>query len=122
MTQTPTAGDQAEYLALLYLQRQGLKLLNKNWRCPLGEIDLIMQQADTLVFIEVRYRKTALWGSAEESVTTSKQKRITNTAYSFLQQNPRLIKMKCRFDVIALSGNISSSNIKWLTNAFNLSH
>jgi putative endonuclease len=106
-------GDRQEQRAEHYLTRQGLKLLARNYRCRHGEIDLIMRDGDALVFIEVRYRKNARFGSAAASVTTGKQRRIIRTAQHYLQHHPS--GADCRFDVLAMTG---SEHLEWLKNAF----
>lgn len=109
-------GSNAEQLALKQLHKQGLKLLCQNYRCPQGEIDLIMQDKDTLVFIEVRYRKNSLYGGAEASITRSKQNKIRQTAMWFLQQYPQHQESPCRFDVVALHQGDEQG--RWIQNAF----
>ncbi|MFT5722553.1 MAG: putative endonuclease [Motiliproteus sp.] len=115
-----TKGDQIERQIEHYLQQQGLQFLQRNFSAACGEIDLIMQQQHTLVFIEVRYRRTALYGSAAESVDLRKQQRICKTAARFLQQQSHYKNYPCRFDVIACHPDNSSGalQIEWLTNAF----
>lgn len=109
-------GHEAEQLALTQLLQQGLKLLCQNYRCPRGEIDLIMEDKGTIVFVEVRYRKNALYGGAEGSITTSKQNKIRQTAMWFLQQSPNYQSHPCRFDVIALHQGDQQG--RWIRNAF----
>ena len=108
-------GQAAEEKALDYLQRKGLHLLNRNYRCKNGEIDLIMQQNDTLVFVEVRYRQSSLFGSAAESVTSSKQRKLLLTANHYLQKNR--MDSPCRFDVVGIGGK-KLTEIEWIQNAF----
>tara|TARA_R110002094_G_scaffold120539_5_gene115379 strand:- start:1289 stop:1654 length:366 start_codon:yes stop_codon:yes gene_type:complete len=113
-------GDQIELQVELYLQRQGLHPIQRNFSAACGEIDLIMQHNKTLVFIEVRYRRTALYGSAAESVNFRKQQRLCKTAALFLQQNPRYQSTPCRFDVAACHPDNSAGtlDIEWLQSAF----
>ena len=106
--QTGQAGEDA---ALAYLSRHGLNLLQRNFRCKGGEIDLIMQDGDTLVFIEVRKRADQRHGGAAASVTRAKQARLIIAAHSYLQRHRR--PPPCRFDVIA----IDAEAISWLKNA-----
>lgn len=80
------SGKQAEDLALQYLQSQGLKLIYRNWQCALGEIDLIMLNKQILCFIEVRYRKSQQYGTAQETVTPTKQQKIVKTAKLFYKK------------------------------------
>jgi putative endonuclease len=112
-------GKQAEQWALTYLQQQGLSLVTKNFHSRHGEIDLIMTDGNTLIFVEVRYRKSAKYGSALESVNHTKQSRIIHTAQTYLQQHPEN-HLECRFDVIAISPNNTINEITWVKNAFQL--
>ena len=91
-----------EQIALKYLEKKQLILVEKNFHTRFGEIDLIMQDGDTLTFIEVRYRQGITHGSASESVNFSKQKKIIKSAEIFLMQNNGW-HLKSRFDVIAIS-------------------
>lgn len=113
------SGEQAEQLALIHLQQQGLSLVTRNFHSRRGEIDLIMIDKDTLVFIEVRYRKSAKYGSALESVNHTKQSRIIFTAQTYLQQHPGN-HLECRFDVVAISPNNNMSEVIWVKDAFQL--
>ncbi len=94
------SGQQAEQTACDYLQQHGLVLLEQNYHCRRGEIDLIMRDDKTLVFVEVRARRSDRFGSALESITADKQSRIIATAQHYLQQNR--FQQNCRFDVVAL--------------------
>jgi len=116
-------GQYTENLACEFLKKKGLKLVEKNFNSRLGEIDLIMKNNDTLVFVEVRYRKNNHFGSAAESVTASKQNKLIKTASLYLQQHAKLLKYPARFDVISITGPIKSKNIDainfdWIENAF----
>lgn len=109
-------GHIAEQLACDFLQGKGLKLLKRNYSCRRGEIDLIMRDAKTLVFVEVRYRRSDRFGSAEESVTSQKISRIVTTAEHYIQQTAQSFD-ECRFDVIAVK-SLNQPDIVWLKNAF----
>ncbi len=111
-------GEQAEKSACRYLQQQGLKLLKKNFHSRFGEIDLIMQDDDTVVFVEVRCRQANAQVNSLESVTASKIEKIRKTATYYLLQFEQL--PCCRFDVIAMihNGDNSDYNIDWIKNAF----
>ena len=113
---TKQAGDAAEGCALRYLQDQGLKVLQRNYRTPGrggGEIDLIMQDVHgTLVFVEVRHRSRGDHGGAASSVTWAKQQRIVFAARHFLLRLPRM--PACRFDVVSLDG----VELTWYRGAF----
>ncbi len=106
-------GEQAEQQALDYLQKQGLKLLCRNFRCPHGELDLIMADKQTLVIVEVRFRKNSRYGSALESVTAAKQSRIIAATHVYLAAHHH--NGPLRFDVVALSGD---GQLDWIKNAF----
>lgn len=99
---------------------RGLTLVGRNWHSRHGELDLIMQDHDTLVFVEVRYRKSASFGGALESITPGKQARILLAAQGFLQQHPAWQSHACRFDVIALQGGQAPYQLQWLQHAFML--
>ncbi|MBJ3815332.1 YraN family protein [Shimwellia pseudoproteus] len=108
-------GSDYELRARRWLERQGLVFIAANVTSRYGEIDLIMHQATTLVFIEVRYRKSGAFGGAAASVTPRKQLKIRQTASWWLaRQNGSFDTVDCRFDVVAFTGD----NIEWLTNAF----
>lgn len=121
MAQHLTDGNLAEQMALLYLQRHGLKLLEKNWSCKYGEIDLIMQDGKSLVFVEVKYRKQQKWGNAIETITPHKRQKIITTATFFLQKHHQLATYPCRFDVVSLMDDLNNPTIEWLTDAFSAS-
>ena len=106
-------GELAEQKALNYLSQQGLQLQERNFRCRSGELDLIMTDKQTLVIVEVRFRKNNHYGSAAESVTVSKQSRIIAATQVYLSRHPT--NSAIRFDVIAISGNFE---INWIKNAF----
>lgn len=107
-------GDKAELQALLHLQKQGLQLLHRNYYCPYGEIDLIMHDKQTLVFIEVRYRKNNTFGGALASINRVKQRKIIATAEFFLAEQKN--EYNCRFDVIAIDDSVTSP--LWIQDAF----
>lgn len=112
------AGQVAEQTALAFLTSRGLKLLAQNYRTKTGEIDIIMLDSDTLVFVEVRYRKSNRYGSGAESVTLAKRRRIINTARHFLMKK-KYGDMRCRFDVISASGQPDDGmKLDWVQNAF----
>lgn len=104
-------GDAGEDQALRFLEKQGLKLVERNFRCKGGEIDLIMQDGRSLVFVEVRKRAASNYGSAAASVTARKQARLVIAAQTFLQRYT--MPPACRFDVIAIDGEA----MEWLQNA-----
>ena len=111
-------GHYAEICALAFLQQKGLHLIEQNARFKVGEIDLIMRDTDTLVFIEVRQRKSNLFGGAAQSIDRRKMKKCALAAQCWLNQNPHFSKMPCRFDAILLTGTENNWKIDWIENAF----
>lgn len=107
-------GDKAEEQACQFLQSKGLTLLERNFSTRAGEIDLIMQDNDSLVFIEVRYRKNSNFGGAAMSVTPKKQQRIIKAALAYQQKYAPQSSM--RFDVVAIEGE--NKDLNWIANAF----
>lgn len=119
MTSPQSSGQAAEALARQHLQQHGLRLLAQNWRCRRGELDLVMLDVDTVVFVEVRYRRHSAWGGAIESVDARKRDKLTTAAMHFLQQESHWAKHPCRFDVIAINAEGSSPpRLNWIQNAF----
>ena len=115
------AGDAAEQTALNHLQERGLKLLQRNYRCRGGEIDLVMLERDTLVLVEVRTRSGARYGGAAASVDARKQKRIAMAARHLLMTQRNLARHPARFDVVALEPQSGGSHkLEWLRDAFRL--
>ncbi|AQL39368.1 YraN family protein [Pseudomonas syringae] len=117
------AGREAEAFALQFLQQQGLRLIEQNWLCKRGELDLVMLDGDTVVFVEVRYRRHAGWGGAVESVDFRKQEKLVIAAQLFLQQVSCWADYPCRFDVIAIEGSPGSAHgsavpLNWIKSAF----
>ena len=116
-------GKQFERHAQLFLLEQGLKLVQANYRCSWGEIDLVMTQENCLVFIEVRQRRPSRYVDAAGSVNQKKQRKLINSAYTFLQQHRQFASMLCRFDVIAYDcslGSKASARPQWLRGAFGI--
>ena len=112
------SGAQWEKTAESYLRGQGLKLLQRNFSSRFGEIDLIMEENDTVVFIEVKYRKSSHHGSGAEAVTYHKQNRISRTAGWYLMMNSHRAEQNCRFDVISIDPQKSDQSISWIRDAF----
>jgi len=108
-------GVQAEQLAAQFLQRHGLKLLQKNYSCRYGEIDLILQDGDMLVFAEVRLRSRVDFGGAAASINASKQARLIRTAQHYLATLSRT--PPCRFDALLLD-TLDSTRLEWIKHAF----
>ncbi len=105
-------GREYEDAACRFLEQQGLRLREKNWRLRFGEIDLVMEDGATLVFVEVKYRSSDVMGLPAESVNTSKQERIRRLAAVYLAKQGTTTD--CRFDVVGILGD----RISWLKGAF----
>ena len=109
-------GFVAEKQARNYLCKHGLTWLESNYRCRLGEIDLIMRDREYLVFVEVRARASNAYGGAVQSVTHSKRQKLLRTATLYLQTKKLYDKLPSRFDVLSLDG--VPPQISWIKNAF----
>ena len=107
------AGARAEDLCAELLRAAGMRLLERNWRCRLGEIDLIAEERGVLVFAEVRMRRAFAYGGAGESVTAAKRARLVAAARLYLSRRPQA---QCRFDVFLVDG--PAGDVKWIRNAF----
>lgn len=107
-------GDDAEKKAEIFLSDAGFELIDRNFLCKCGEIDLIMRRKNTLIFVEVKTRKSHQFGTAAEMVSKSKQRKIALTAKVFLQKNATYTTFDCRFDVVAFTHD----DISWIENAF----
>ena len=116
MTSTIQQGTAAEDLACRYLEAQGLTLLKRNYRCQVGELDLIMRDCAYLVFVEVRSRHDSRHGTPAETITRAKQRRLIKTAAYYLQRTRT--DSPCRFDVVAVH---ETDNLEWLKDAFQAS-
>lgn len=103
-----------EEAAAQHLRAAGLKILSRNYRCRQGEIDLIARDGDTLVFVEVRYRRSSHFGGAGASVDRRKQRKLLAAANSYLMRYK--LDCPCRFDVVAIEGD--SNSIHWIDGAF----
>jgi putative endonuclease len=111
------SGQHAEKLAIIYLQQHGLKLLESNYRCRFGEIDLIMQDGKEIVFVEVRLRSHATFGGAKESITRDKQRKLASAASHYLAAHG---SAPCRFDAMLLA-TPATQQFEWIRNAFDCS-
>jgi putative endonuclease len=112
------AGDVFEGRACAELERAGLTLLVRNYATRFGELDLVMLDKKTIVFVEVRYRKSASHGDAAASVTASKQGKLIKAAQQWLAKHPQYAKCSCRFDVMSYDGPADSIRNEWLRGAF----
>ena len=113
---TTNVGQSAENLAAHFLEKNGLIVLARNYRCRGGEIDLVCRAGKTLVFAEVRFRRNTDFGGAGASITLTKQKRIILAAQHYLLVN-KLHNCDCRFDCLLLN-DMNERNIDWIPNAF----
>lgn len=115
-------GQVVEAAAETYLQQQGLVPVERNFTSRGGELDLLMRDGETLVFVEVRFRKTDRFGSPVESVTASKQRKLLQTAQLYLLARPGWRNKPCRFDIVAArptdNGAESGLQFEWIKNAF----
>ena len=112
-------GTRYEQLALNHLKSNGLKLVEQNFHCRLGEIDLVLRDDNCLVFVEVRYRSSNRFASAAHSVDERKQAKIARTAAMFLGKNPGLSNCPVRFDVVAFDSTESDQGtLQWTRDAF----
>ena len=108
-----TDGNRAERLACDFLQRQGLILVEQNWRSRFGEIDLILRDGNAIVMVEVRLRSNPRFGGAAESIHGRKRSRLLAAARQYLMRFPRAA---CRFDAVLLS-RLDPPEIEWVRNA-----
>ena len=111
-------GDAVETAALGFLQQHGLHLLARNAQARGGELDLVMRDGGTLVFVEVRYRASAAFGGGAASVDAGKRRRLVHAAQVFLARHPHHADAPCRFDVIDAGGDPEAPRIDWLRDAF----
>jgi uncharacterized protein (TIGR00252 family) len=110
-------GRQAEQLACRHLQECGLTVLERNYRSPAGELDLIMRHGDTLVFVEVRYRGNTRFGSGADTIDPRKQRKIIATAMHYLQRS-RATNRPCRIDVVSITMGQDGEQLEWIQDAF----
>jgi len=94
-------GQRGEEIAVGYLRQQGYTILTRNWRCPVGEIDIVAREGETLTFVEVRTRRGDCFGTPEESITLAKQAKLVELAQSYLQE-AKLEEVDWRIDVVAI--------------------
>ena len=108
------AGRNAELAALDFLLGRGLRLLQSNYRCRFGEIDLIMQDGREIVFVEVRQRSSGLFGGAAASISSHKRQKLVLAARHFLAEHG---EQACRFDAMLLDSS-DQAGFEWIKNAF----
>ena len=119
MTSGSIRGAHFEDYARDYLADRGLRLLNQNYRCRFGEIDLVMQEGETICFIEVKFRKTLLFGGAQSAIPAHKQRKIIKTAMFFIAQHRHLANQAFRFDAFLIQQQTRASHrVNWIQGAF----
>lgn len=111
-------GAAAEAAALAHLQAHGLRLLERNARFKVGELDLVMRDGDSLVFVEVRLRNARAWGDGLDSVDPRKRAKLVRAALAWLQRHPALAQAPARFDVVGVRGNGEAAVVAWERGAF----
>jgi len=114
MNRRERIGKEGERIACEYLRQHGYALIERNWRCRFGEIDIIARDGDTLVFVEVKRRSGSGYGGAEGALTLRKQRRIVTATRMYLSQTRS--DLPVRFDLVAIEGE----RITLLKNAFQL--
>ena len=115
---TVLRGRHCEAVAERWLSAHGLVTIARNFTVRGGELDLVMAEGTTVVFIEVRFRKSGRFMGALESVTPAKQARVAHAAAVWLQLNPSLAERVCRFDVVGIEGDGDHPRISWIKHAF----
>ena len=115
-------GAKGEKLAVKFLKRKGYKIVQRNYRCKLGEIDIVARQDRTVVFVEVKTRQTQEFGPPQSAVTAAKKRQISRAALWYIKEK-KLVDQSCRFDVIGISSSPESRKpkIEHIENAFPLS-
>lgn len=114
-------GRESESIAIKYLKRNGYKILEQNYRTKLGEIDIIAKDKESLVFVEVKARKSTRFGNPKWAVTYKKQQKISMVALCYLKATKQS-NVKARFDVVAISLAKKSPQIEIIKNAFELAY
>lgn len=110
-------GYAGEQLAVRHLKRLGYRIICRNYRCPLGEIDIVARHRGVLVFVEVKSRRSEAFGSPKMSITEAKQHKLSQVAWHYLQEHD-LTETSARFDVVTISGMQSSPRFEVIENAF----
>lgn len=113
-TNRRAAGSRQEALAAAFLKERGVEVLTCNYRCKLGEIDIIGRQDGSYLFIEVKYRRDGTSGRPEEAVGIRKQRTICRVADHYRMRYGLSEDVGCRFDIVAITGG----HIRWIQNAF----
>ena len=114
-------GKQGENRAVLYLKKKGYKIIENNYRTKYGEIDIIAMDGNTIVFVEVKARRSTKFGKPEDSVTVKKQRKISMVALDYLKKNNKM-NQRARFDVISIYDQCGNAKIEIFANAFPLAY
>lgn len=115
MSHTVHIGSEIESAACKWLEQQGLAIVERNYRCKLGEIDIVAREGDTIIFIEVRKRSHPGFGDGFSSVDYRKQQKLLRTARRYLQERKYFDQYPCRFDIVSAR---SATQLEWLRDAF----
>ncbi len=121
MNQRQAFGKAGEELAVRYLKKKGYKVLEWNYTCPVGEIDIIAKDKKTIVFVEVKTRRSMSYGSARLAITPRKQRKISMTALYYLKSNHQM-DQDARFDVVTVQSIGATQEIDLIQNAFDLAY
>ena len=116
--QAPDIGQITEQFAKQYLLSRGLSFIAENVRYKFGEIDLVMREQSHIIFVEVRYRRNSNYGGAVSSISIAKRNRLQKAAKAWLQRFDSRQRLICRFDLIALSGELDKIDCQWIKNIF----
>ena len=114
-------GKKSERLAAEYLRRKGYRIIETNYRSPMGEIDIIAKEKGTLVFVEVKARRSSRFGSPKGAVTPAKQRKISMAALDYLKRFGQ-DDTRARFDVVAIDIKAEKTDIEVVKNAFDLAY
>ena len=114
-------GEKSESIAASYLKKQGYKIIERNYRTKLGEIDVIARDKDTIAFIEVKARRSGQFGDPKWAVTPKKQRKISMVALQYLKTTGQS-NVKARFDVVSIKSSHDNPNIEIVKNAFELAY
>jgi putative endonuclease len=115
-------GHKGEDLAARHLEQLGYRILERNYRTRLGEIDIIARDGDTLVFVEVKVRRSPRFGSAKAAVTAAKRRRLSMVALQYLKGPAGRKSSRARFDVVAVDRHAEAPRVELVHNAFELAY
>lgn len=112
-------GKKGEEIALRFLKKRGYRIIERNYVCKMGEMDIIAKEKDTLVFVEVKARTSTTFGPPQLAVNSSKQRQLSKVALSFLKEK-QIEDMKARFDVVAILLGPKGEEVELIRDAFDL--